>query len=111
MGHTREQLLHFISHAPLTCTEEYPFGKGALRGATQFDKVPIGQKEHHVRGAKMKESTTPTKVVTMIMFQNTRPMAFQSPHAKYICTPNMVKMKSTMNKRKPVVRTNFGMGL
>lgn len=86
-------------------------GRGALRGATQLERVPMGQNEHHVRGAKMKESITPTTVVTMIMFQNTRPMAFQSPHAKYICTPNMVKMNNTMNKRKPVVRTNLGMGL
>ena len=52
----------------------------------------------------------PTTVVTRMMFQNTRPMAFQSPHAKYICTPKTVNMNITMNRRKPDVRTNRGMG-
>lgn len=46
-----------------------------------------------------------------MMVQNTRPMAFQSPHAWYICVPNMVKMNITMKMRKPLVRTNDGMGL
>ncbi len=59
----------------------------------------------------MNERVTPTTVVTAMIFQNTRPMAFQSPHAKYICTPNIVKINSTMNARKPVVRTKRGMGL
>ena len=47
----------------------------------------------------------------MIMFQNTRPTAFQSPHAKNICIPNMVNMNITMNRRKDFVRTNGGIGL
>lgn len=111
MGQTREQVLHFVWHASLTCMDSYPFGRGALRGATQLERVPMGQNEHQVRGAKMKERTTPTMVVTIMMFQNTRPMAPQSPQAKYICTPNMVKMKSTMKRRNPVGRTKRGMGL
>lgn len=58
----------------------------------------------------MKESVTPTTVVIAMIFQNTRPIAFQSPQAKYICTPNTVKMKSTINSLNPNVRTKVGMG-
>lgn len=59
----------------------------------------------------MNESVTPTTVVTVMISQNTRPMASQSPQARYICTPNIVKMKSTMNERNPLVRTKAGIGL
>jgi len=58
----------------------------------------------------MNDSITPTTVVTSIIVQNTRPTAFQSPQAKYICIPNMVNMNSTMNSLKPNERTNFGIG-
>lgn len=111
MGQTREQLLHFIWQVDLTKTRRYFSGSRPLRGVTQFERVPIGQNEHHVRGAKINESVTPTTVVISIIIQNTRPMATQSPHAKYICTPNMVKINSTMNRRKPNVRTKAGIGL
>ena len=79
-------------------------------GDIHDDNVPIGQNEHHVRGAYMNESMTPITVVTNIMFQNTRPMAFKSLPAKYICTPKTVKMNSTINSRKPNVLTNPGIG-
>ena len=49
-------------------------------------------------------------VISMIV-QNTRPMSFQSPHARYICMPNMVKMNITIRIRNPRVRTNAGIGL
>ena len=110
MGHTLAQLLHFIWQVLATCMFVNPFGAGSFFGDTHDDSVPIGQNEHHVRGAYMNDSTTPTIVVARMMFQNTRPIAFQSPKAKYICTPNIVNMNNTMNERKPVVRTNFGMG-
>ena len=45
-----------------------------------------------------------------MIVQKTRPMASQSPHARYICTPNIAKMKQTMKSRKPNVRTKRGMG-
>lgn len=51
MGQTRAQLLHFIWHALDTCTLVNALGNGAFLGATQFEMVPIGQNEHHVRGA------------------------------------------------------------
>lgn len=59
----------------------------------------------------MNESMTPTIVVIRMIVQNTRPMAFQSPHARYIWKPNMVKMNITMKMRKPLRRTNAGIGL
>ena len=80
-------------------------------GDTHAEMVPIGQNVHQVRGAKTKAMTMPTSVVATMMFQNTRPVAFQSPHAPYICQPNMAKIKPTMNKRKPFERTKAGMGL
>ena len=46
-----------------------------------------------------------------MMVQNTRPMAPQSPHARYICIPNIVKMNITMKILNPLVRTNAGIGL
>ena len=58
----------------------------------------------------MNESTTPTTVVSRIMFQNTFPMAFQSPQPAYICMPNMANMKHTINNLKPRVRTKCGIG-
>lgn len=59
----------------------------------------------------MKERVMPTIVVMTMIVQNTRPMAFQSPHARYICMPNMAKMNITMKMRNPLVRTNEGIGL
>lgn len=47
-------------------------------------------------------------VVTRIIVQKTRPIAFQSPQAKYIWTPNIVKMNITMKSLKPNLLTNFG---
>ena len=41
-----------------------------------------------------------------MIVQNTRPMSFQSPQARDICMPNMVKMNITMKIRNPFVRTN-----
>ncbi len=58
----------------------------------------------------MNDSDTPTMVVARIIVQNTRPMAFQSPHAEYICTPNIANMNITMKRRKPNERTNLGIG-
>jgi hypothetical protein len=58
----------------------------------------------------MNDKITPTIVVTTIIFQNTKPMAPQSPHAIYICTPNMANIKNTINKRKPKLLKNFGIG-
>jgi len=52
----------------------------------------------------------PTTVVIRMIFQNTLPIAPQSPHAKYICTLNMVKIRHTMNTLNPNVLTNFGIG-
>jgi hypothetical protein len=45
-----------------------------------------------------------------MIFQNTLPIAPQSPQAKYICTPNIVKIKHTMNSLNPNVLTNLGIG-
>lgn len=53
-------------------------------------------------------STVPTTVVAKMMFQNTLPAALQSPHAKYICTPNITKMNNTMNTLNGVLRKNEG---
>ena len=64
----------------------------------------------NVRGAYIKASTIPTTVVISMIFQNTMPIAFQSPHAKYICTPNIVKINITINSRNQNVRTNLGIG-
>ena len=111
IGHTRAQFLHFISQDASICTLVYTLGRGLFFGDTHDDIVPIGQNEHHVRGAYTNDRITPTTVVITIILQNTRPIAFQSPQAKYICTPNTTKIKNTINKRKPKVRTNFGIGL
>lgn len=51
MGHTRAQLLHFIWHVWDTCIFVNPFGTGVFLGDTHDDSVPMGQKEHQVRGA------------------------------------------------------------
>lgn len=80
MGHARAQLLH-LTHLSSTCMLRYFSGSGAVRGETHDDNVPIGQKEHHVRGAYTNDNTTPTTVVTRMIVQNTRPAAAQSPQA------------------------------
>lgn len=51
MGHTLAQFLHFVLQEASTFTLVKAAGKGALRGVTHDDRVPIGQNEHHVRGA------------------------------------------------------------
>ena len=55
--------------------------KMSVLGATHEESVPIGQKEHQVRGAYMKASTTATIVVRRMMRQNTAPIAAQLPQA------------------------------
>ena len=90
-------------------TREKPFF-GDL-GDTHADSVPIGQKLHHVRGAKMKPSTTPTMVVTRMMFQNVRPTPAHVHPFIYNCTPNIPKMKNNMKIRKALLRKNFGIRL
>ena len=110
MGHTLAQLLHFIWQVSATCILVKLPGNGVFRGDTHDERVPIGQKEHHVRGAYTNDSMMPTMVVSSIIFQKTRPIACQSPQAKYICMPNIANMKMTMNSLKPGVRTNPGMG-
>ena len=51
MGQTRAQLLHFIWQALDTWMFVNALGNGAFLGATQLEMVPMGQNEHHVRGA------------------------------------------------------------
>ncbi|MDE6094767.1 MAG: hypothetical protein K2G52_01100 [Muribaculaceae bacterium] len=60
-------------------TLDNALGNGSFLGVTQDESVPIGQNEHHVRGTHMNERVTPTTVVIAMMFQNTCPIAFQSP--------------------------------
>ena len=66
----------------------------------------------------MKLSVTPTMVVITIIVQNTRPMPLHIANPPSLqgtvnvsWMPNMLKMKNTMNRRKPNVRTNAGIGL
>ena len=51
MGHTLAQLLHFIWQEASTLTLVNAFGNGAFFGVAHDESVPIGQNEHHVRGA------------------------------------------------------------
>ena len=66
----------------------------------------------------MNDSVTPTIVVIKIIVQNTRPMPLHMAKPPSLqgtfsvsWMPNMVKIKNTMNNRKPKVRTNAGIGL
>ncbi len=110
IGQTLAQLLHFIRHDESTVTLVNALGNGDFLGVTRAESVPIGQNEHHVRGAKTNDRMMPTMVVMNIMFQNTRPIAFQSPHAKCICTPNTVNINRTINVLNPFVLTKAGIG-
>ena len=86
-SYTSSHKTHLYAHLNNT------LGRGLFFGDTHDDIVPIGQNEHHVRGAYTNDRITPTTVVITIILQNTRPIAFQSPQAKYICTPNTTKIK------------------
>ena len=61
----------------------------------------------------MNERVMPTMVVITIIVQNTRPIPLHMANPPSLqgtvsvsCVPNMPKMKNTMNRRKPKVRTN-----
>ncbi len=110
MGHARAQFWHCWLQLCPTRTLRKPAGKGGFFGATHADSVPIGQNEHHVRGAKASANPMPTTVVAKMIFQNTIPIAPQSPQAKRIWTPNMAKMNPTIAARNPTDRRNPGIG-
>ena len=65
----------------------------------------------------MNERVIPTMVVITIIVQKTRPIPLHMANPPSLqgtvnvsWMPNMPKMKNTMNRRKPKVRTKAGIG-